>query len=87
MFALASLNRYQAADNALLAGNAGPVTVGFVESGGTLRRPVSGVRIFNHAGPIELRSQVNTLIDASAGGMTWPQPVTLAASQVGPEAA
>lgn len=84
-------SRYQAADNALLVGNFGPTYVGYLESGATRLRSVSGVKIYAHAGPIYMTPtnrcyQTNTLVAASAGDMTWPQPVTLTATQVGPDA-
>jgi hypothetical protein len=75
---------YNAAHNALLVGNnANRLVVGNFESGDTLLAPVSGVRIYNHLGPVVLMKQVNT-VQTTDPSQTAPTPITLLPSQVGP---
>jgi len=78
--------RYNAAHNALLVRNdANQVIVGNFESGDTLVANVSGVRIYNHVGPVTLMKQVNT-VQTSDATQTAPAPVTLLTGQAGPDA-
>jgi len=77
---------YNAAHNALLVGNdCNTVVVGNFESGDTLVANVSGVRIYNHRGPVVLMRQVNT-VQTTDATQTAPTPITLQSGQVGPDA-
>ena len=77
---------YNAAHNALVVGNdANQLVVGNFESGDTLVANVSGVRIYNHRGPVVLMKQVNT-VQTTDATQTAPTPITLQSGQVGPDA-
>lgn len=75
---------HRAADNSVFAGNDGVLHVGFVETGGTLIRPVSGVQVYANKGQVNLLKQVNTLVSPTGDGQQVPAVVSLSRSQVGP---
>ncbi|HEX6012217.1 MAG TPA: chondroitinase-B domain-containing protein [Geminicoccaceae bacterium] len=79
--------RYNAADRALLVGNRGDLIVGDTRNGGEMRRPVRGVRVYGQLGDVELGAEEDTIVAAAEASLWCPEPVTLAPSEVGPDAA
>jgi hypothetical protein len=69
----------------VVGNDANQLVVGNFESGDTLVANVSGVRIYNHLGPVVLMKQVNT-VQTTDATQTAPTPITLQSGQVGPDA-